>query len=161
MLGVGGVLEYGGSSPVDSAVVDALQRGQWGSDDPLCSLYHSLQSSAVQSGSAAVPDGDTAGQDALNNGAVEVSEDLRRHAKLPQPPQEVQPLLGFLNQLCGVECPSEVVADVDAEVLEAAHPLYFKLPDEQWPMRTPFLPQVHYHLLGLVLVEGEVIVLTP
>ena len=48
-----------------------------------------------------------------------------------------------------------------AEVLEAAHPLYFKLPDEQWPMRTPFLPQVHYHLFGLVLVEGEVIVLTP
>ena len=31
MLGVGGVLEYEGSSPVDSAVVDALQRGQWGS----------------------------------------------------------------------------------------------------------------------------------
>ena len=56
MLGVGGVLEYGGSSPVDSAVVDALQRGQWGSDDLLCSLYHSLQSSAVQSRNAAVPD---------------------------------------------------------------------------------------------------------
>ena len=93
MLGVGGVLEYGGSSPVDSAVVDSLQRGQWGSDDPLCSLYHSLQSSAVQSRSAAVPDGDTAGQDALNNAAVEVSEDLRRHAKLPQPPQGVPPLL--------------------------------------------------------------------
>ena len=89
----GGVLEYGGSSPVDSAVVDALQRGQWGSDDLLCSLYQSLQSSAVQIRSAAVPGGDTAGQEALKNAAVDVSEDLRRHAKLPQPPQEVQPLL--------------------------------------------------------------------
>ena len=76
---------------MDSAVVDALQRGQWRSGDLLCSLYHSLQSSAVQSRGAAVPDGDTAGQDALNNAAVEVSEDLRRHAKLPQLPQEVQP----------------------------------------------------------------------
>ena len=62
---------------MDSVVINALQRGQWSPADHLGSLYHSLQSKA-----AAVPDSDTAGQDALNNAAAEVAEDLRRHAKL-------------------------------------------------------------------------------
>ena len=129
--------------------------------DLLSSLYHSLQVFAVQSRSAAVPDGDTAGQDALNNAAVEDAENLRQHAKLPQPRQKIQPLLGPLYQLCGVEWPSEVITDLDAQVFKAAHPLYFKLPDVQWPMRSPLLPHVHYYLLCLVRVEGEVVVLTP
>ena len=64
MLGVGGAFEDGGSSPVDSAVVDALQRGQWSPGDLLRSLYHSVQVFAVQSRSDAIPHGD--GQDALN-----------------------------------------------------------------------------------------------
>ena len=87
---------------MDSAVVNALHRGQWGPGDLLSSLYRSLQEFVVQSRSAAVPDSHTAGQDALNNGAVEVAEDLRRHAKLPQPPQKVQPLMDSLYQLCDV-----------------------------------------------------------
>ena len=41
MLGVGGDFEDGGSSPVDSVVIDALQRGQWTPGDLLSSLYHS------------------------------------------------------------------------------------------------------------------------
>ena len=87
-------------------------------------------------------------------------EDLRWHAKLPQPPQKLQPLLCPLYQLRGVEWPSEVLTDVDAQVFEAAHPLYFKLPDVQWLMRSPLLPHVYYHLLRLVCVEGETVV-TP
>ncbi|KAK3517822.1 hypothetical protein QTP70_018977, partial [Hemibagrus guttatus] len=43
------------------------------------------------------------------------SRDLKWHAKLPQPPQEVQPLLCLLNQLGGVECPCEVLTDVDPQ----------------------------------------------
>ena len=46
---------------------------------------------------ASVPDGDTAGQDALNTTVVEAAEDLRQHAKLPQPPQDIQPLLGLFT----------------------------------------------------------------
>ena len=137
---------------MDSGVVNALQRGQWSSGDLLCCLYHSLQASAVQGRSAAAPDGDTTGQDALNIAAVEVAEDLRGHAKVPQPPQKIQPLLGLLYQLCGVECPRDVLTDVVAHLFEAAHPLYFKLPDVQWLMRSPLLPHVHYHLLCLVCV---------
>ena len=86
---------------MDPVLVDALQRGQWTPGDLLSSLYCSLQAFEVHSRSAAVPHGDTGGQDALNNAAVEVAEVLRRHAKLPQPPQKIQPLLGPLNQLCG------------------------------------------------------------
>ena len=110
---------------------------------------------------AAIPDGDTASKEALNNAAVEFTEDLRWHAKLPQPPQKIQPLLGPLYQVCGGEWPNEVITDVDFQVFEAALSLYFKLLDVQWPMRSPFLPFVHYHLLRLVRVEGEVVVPTP
>ena len=67
------------------------REGSGSPGDLLRSLYHSLQAFPVQSRSAAVPDGGTAGQDALNIAAVEVAEDLRRHAKLPQPPQKMQP----------------------------------------------------------------------
>lgn len=105
----------------------------------------------VHSSGAAIPHGDAAGQDALNDAAVEVAEDLRRHARFPQPTQEVQPLLRPLNQLCGVEWPGEVLTDV--------HPLHFKPPDEQWLLRSPLFPHVHYLLLRLVCVE--VVVLTP
>ena len=55
MLGVGGVSDDGGSSPMDSAVVDALQRGEWSPDDPLCCLYHSLQALTVHDSGPAVP----------------------------------------------------------------------------------------------------------
>ena len=98
-----GSSEDGGNSSVDSVVVNALQRGHWSSCDLLCSLYHSLQVFAVQSRSAALPDSDTTSQDALNNAAVEVAEDLRRHAKLPKPPQKIQLLLGPRYQLHGVK----------------------------------------------------------
>ena len=50
---------------------------------------------------------------------------------------------------------------MDAQIFETAHPLYFKFLDEQWPMRSPLLPHVHYHLLCLVRIEGEVVVLAP
>ena len=42
-----GVFDDGGSSPVDSAVVDALQRGLWCPGDLRRSLYYSLQAFAV------------------------------------------------------------------------------------------------------------------
>ena len=41
-------------------------------------------------------------------------------------------------------------------------PRYLKLLTlSEWLMRCPLLPHVHYHLLRLVCVEGEVVVLTP
>ena len=82
---------------MDSAVVNALQRGQWSPGNLLSSLYHSLQAFADQSRSAAVPDSDTAGQDHRSNASLEVAEDLRKHTKFPQPPQKIQLLLGPIS----------------------------------------------------------------
>lgn len=73
MLEVGGFLQDGGSSTADSAVIDVLQRGQWSPGDLLSSLHHSLKAFVVHLSSAAVPHGDAAVQDALNNAAVEVA----------------------------------------------------------------------------------------
>lgn len=67
----------------------------------------------------------------------------------------------FLNQLGSVQCPCEVLADVDSQVFKTAHPLHFKLSDKQWLVSSLLFPQVHYHLLCLVCVEGEIVVLTP
>ncbi len=138
---------------MNSVMVNGLQRGQWSPDDLLCSLHHSLHTSVVY----AIPHSDAAGQNALNNTAVEVAEDLRWHAK----PWEVQPLLCFLNQLGGVECPGEVLADVDPQVSKAVHPFYFKISDKQCLVSSSVLSHVHYSLLCLVSAEGEVVVLTP
>ena len=98
----------------------------------------------LRSKAEAVPDGGTAGQDYLNNAAVEVGEDLRWHAKLPQPPQNIHLLLDpFTSCLVVFEWPSEVITDVDAQVSDAAHPLLLKLSDVQWPMRPLLLPHVN------------------
>ncbi len=76
MMWVGGFLEDEGSSPVNSAMVNGLQRGKWSPYDLLGSLHHSLQTFAVPHCSAGIPHSDVAGQNALNNTAVEISEDL-------------------------------------------------------------------------------------
>ena len=75
MSGVGRVFDDGGSSSVDSAVVDALQRREWSPDDPLSCLHHSLQVFAVHDSGTAVPHSDATGQDTFNNTAVEIPED--------------------------------------------------------------------------------------
>lgn len=80
---------------------------------------------------------------------------------LPQLPQEVQPLTNFLHQLCCVKCPDEVPAEVPPQKLKAAHLLHFQTLDKQQVKRVPLLPNVHYHRLCLVWVEGDVVVLTP
>lgn len=123
MLGMSKVFKDAGSS----VMVDTLQRGQWSSNDLFSSPYHSLQAYVVHSTGVLVPHGDAADQDALDHVAVEVVEDFWQRAKLPQPPQEVQPLLSPLNELCGFKCPSEVLTDVDAQAFKPAHPQHLKL----------------------------------
>lgn len=78
--------------------------------------------------------------------AVDIAKDLRQHTKPSQPSKQEQPLLSPLYQQCGVKCPGEVLPDVDAQAFKGAHPLYFKLANVQLPMRSPFLPHIHYYL---------------
>ncbi|KAI3374821.1 hypothetical protein L3Q82_021048 [Scortum barcoo] len=54
-----------------------------------------------------------------------------RHPRLPQSPQEVQPLMSLLDQLGDVERPGEVITDVDAQELEAADTLHLRVSDHQ------------------------------
>lgn len=65
----------------------------------------------------------------------------------------MQPLLSPPHHLCGVQCPTKIVTEVDLQVLIDAHPLYLKIPDEQWLMRSPPL-----QFLGVVCFEGDVVV---
>lgn len=88
--------------------------------------------------------------------------------KLPQSPQEIQPLLSFLDQLCCVGGPCEVLSDVDLEAFKAAHPLHFKLQDKQWLM-TSLPPPLPLPRVSTIIsfrpvcgeVQGEVVVLAP
>ncbi len=117
-----------------------------------------MEAAGLTHSSVTIPHGDAAGQDALNNTVVEVVEKLLWHARLPQ---KVQPLLSLLNYLGGVECPGEVLADVNPQVFKSVHPLHFKLSDKQWLVSSPLFSNVHYYVLCLVRVEGEVVVLSP
>ena len=86
---------------VDFAVVDVLQRGQW-SPGIFSTVFNTL-CRRLQSTAEVLPYQAVIQQDAFNNVAVEVGENLWQHTKLPQPPQKMQPLLGPLYQRCGAE----------------------------------------------------------
>lgn len=55
---------------MDSMRVDALQRGQWRPGDLFSAPHHSPRAFAAHRFRAAVPDGTTAGQEALDDAAV-------------------------------------------------------------------------------------------
>lgn len=76
-------------------MVDALQKEQGCAS--LSGLNHSLQATAVCSSGVVVPCCGAIGHSALNQAAVQVAEDPGRHAKLPQSPQEIQPLLSSIT----------------------------------------------------------------
>lgn len=89
-----------------------------------------------------MPHYDVAGQEALSYAAAEAEE-----CRTSTAPEKIQSLLSPLDQLCAVKCPGEVLTDVDAHVFKAAHPLHLKLLDENWPVGSPLLPHVCYHVL--------------
>ncbi len=93
------------------------------------SSHDPLQSLAVASGAVSKPGGDTAGQDALHSAGVEGSEDAGAHSKLPQPSQEEEALMCRLQHYICVSRPCEILSDVNAEELKAAHPLHRCLVD--------------------------------
>ncbi len=74
-------------------------------------------------------DGDTAGQDALHSAGVEGPEDSGARSKLPQPSQEEETLMCLLQHCICVSRPCEILGDVNAEELKAAHPLHRCLVD--------------------------------
>ncbi len=107
-----------------------------------------------------VPERDVARQQALDGAPVEVCEDAGVHAKLPQYPQETEPLASFLDHCVHVKCPGEVLRDVHTEELEAADTFNLSITNVDWEVSSPLLsPVVHDHLFSFTDVEREFVVL--
>ncbi len=104
------------------------------------------------------PGGDAAGQDALHSAGVEGSEDSGARSKLPQPSQEEEALMCRLQHYICVSRPCEILSDVNAEELKAAHPLHRCLVDVEWEvvLLTPFSQGTHLLSVGrLILVSDQ------
>ncbi len=57
--------------------------------------------------------------------------------------------------------PCEILGDVNAEELKAVYLLHRCLVDGDVCVISALSPEIHHQLLGLVDVEGEVVLLTP
>ncbi len=82
--------------------------------------------------------------------------------EFPQLSQMVQSLPGFLDLCLNVCSPSQVLGDVYAEVLEAAHPLHRGPADHKrsvGPLLS--LPEVYNQLFSFAHVQRETVVLAP
>ncbi len=74
----------------------------------------------------------------------------------------VQSLSGFLDLCLNVCSPSQVLGDVYAEVLEAAHPLHRGPTDHKRSVEPLLsLPKVHNQLFSFAHVQRETVVLAP
>ncbi|XP_035257605.1 uncharacterized protein LOC118218939 [Anguilla anguilla] len=87
-------------------------------------LFSTKQGSPVQRGAVPVPDGDVPQQDSLNGCRVEGFQDLLGDSERPQLSEVIQALPCLSHHSVGVQCPCQVLCDVDTEVLEISHPLY-------------------------------------
>ncbi len=117
------------------------------------SSHDHLQSFAVDSGAISKPGGDAAGQVALHSADVEGSEDAGAHSKLPQPSQEEEALMCFLQHCICVSRPCEILSNVNVEELKAVCPLHKCLVDGDGCVFSALSPEIHHQLLGLVDVE--------
>ena len=78
-----------------------LERWKIAANHFLCRPNDTLQSALVLGGSSSIPDGDGRGEDGLNDGGVEVHHHCPWQVEFFQLPQEVHPLLGFLDEIPG------------------------------------------------------------
>ncbi len=121
---VAGVFDNPPGFPCTPPGVDVLKGGKLTSNNVAGSSHGPLQGPAVVSGAVSKPGGDAAGQDALHSAGVEGSEDAGAHSKLPQPSQEEEALMCLLQHCIYVSRTCEILSDVNAEELKAAHPLH-------------------------------------
>ncbi len=150
---VAGVFDNPPGFPCTPPGVDVLEGGKLTSNNVAGSLHDPLQSFAVASGAVSKPGGDAAGQDALHSAGVEGSKDSGACSKLPQPSQEEETLICLLQHCICVSRPCEILSDVNAEELKAAHPLHRCLVDSDECVFSALCPVIHHQFLGLVDVE--------
>ncbi|KAK3532260.1 hypothetical protein QTP86_013900 [Hemibagrus guttatus] len=146
---------------VHSCGVIVRDRGKRDSNDLLSCPHYPLQGLAIRDGASPKPGSDAAAQDALDGPSVEHGQDWGREMGFPQPPQEVETLLGFLGDGAGVERPGEVLRQVDTEEFGALDDLHIGPVDVQWRVVTLCSPEVKNHLFSLVDIQRQVVVFTP
>ena len=95
--------------PVTSGAVGVLEGRQCAPGEALGRLHHPLESPVVAGGAVAIPGGDTARQDPLNDASAKVSEDLRGQAKFRQPPEFKEAPLRLLHHTVCVGGPFQIV----------------------------------------------------
>ncbi len=145
---VAGVIDDPPGFPYIPPGVDVLEGGKLTSNNVAGSSHDPLQSFAVACGAVSKPGGD-----ALHSAGVEGSEDAGARAKIPQPSQEEEALICLLQHCICVSGPCEILGDVNAEELKAAHPLHRCLVDGDGCVFSALSPEIHHQLLGLVNVE--------
>ena len=98
MCGVAGVAHNCGGFAGEAGVINVLQRGEWGTNDPSSCVHDALQSFPVVVGAAPAPHSDTAGQNALNGAPVESAQDGWGSARSFEFAEEVEAPLCCLRQ---------------------------------------------------------------
>ena len=103
--GVGGISHNLSCTPQGPGGVQVLERRQIAANHLLCRPNDTLQSALVLGGGSSVLDGDGGGEDGLNDGGVELHHHCPWQVEFLQLPQEVHPLLGFLDEGADVQLP--------------------------------------------------------
>ncbi len=143
---VAGVFDNPPGFPCTLPGVDVLEGGKLNSNNVAGSSHDPLQSPAVASVVVSKPGGDAAGQDALHSAGVEGPEDSGARSKLPQPSQEEETLMCLLQHCICVSRPCEILSDVNAEELKAAHPLHRCLVDSDVCVYSALSPEIHHFM---------------
>ena len=92
------VSQYVPGSREAARVVDGGDGRQRAANYPLCCVGHSLQPLPISLGAVRVPGSHSVGQQALDGRPVEGHQQACVQMFSPEDPQEVEPLLGLLNQ---------------------------------------------------------------
>ena len=121
MSGVGGVSHNLSSTLQSPGGVKVLERRQIAANHLLCRPNDTLQSALVLGSGSSVPDGDRGCEDGLNDGCVEVHHHCLWQVEFLQLPQEVHPLLCFLDEGADVQLPLEVLGDGSSQEAERLH----------------------------------------
>ncbi len=101
VTGVGGVSHNLTFTLYGPRVVQVLEGWKIAADHFLSRSNDTLQSALVLGSGSSEPDGDRRGEDGLDDGSVEVRHHCLWQVYFLQLPQEVHPLLGFLDEVLG------------------------------------------------------------
>ena len=99
----------------DSGCVQVLDGGQVGTDDLSCRPDCPLESVLIQFGGRSKPDSYGCAQNRLDDCSVKQDQQLLRQVVLPKLAQEVQPLLGLLENFIDVGFPLQVPGDCGSQ----------------------------------------------